>query len=774
MIGIILKRSRKRFSVIHHFPGAIILLFGMLALHSSVALIDTRQKLRSSYDIFNTSVSELHDDFHDLEETSNQYLNEGKKDFARIQEVLKNVNDRFLEMHGILYKNLEWMGKGYNDRYEHLVYEISQHLAKISKQINEMDSRQSALDKKDIFDLYTDLQTAEQAIDSLQQLIQTHFLEDALFGKIEGLESLLYWSVIAMGFAGFVLAVLNSDKLRQLRKLNVSRRENLEAIQKHISALDMAHDGILIIDQFDCLSYLNKSFCRLYELDPRQRDTYIGKKWLSLFRKEDAQNIRDRITPDLLLEGRSEEQMVLTNATSEEIYVEMIFKSLPSGGAIGTIRDISESKKSEREKALLEEQFFQAQKMEAVGRLAGGIAHDFNNILAAMNGNAEFLIEDLDKDSPQNKFAQNILSAGQQARNLVDQLLAFSRKGTNLKEEINLVGVGHEVGSMLKATLPKAISFSERFHVDEAFVSGNSNQILQLLLNLCVNAQDAIDDEHGEIILEIAKQDMNKIMVANFVKPKLPDSKKAPAVSIRNKGLDKCQLVMNHLAKGREYFRITVKDTGTGMDRNVLEHIFEPFFTTKDVNKGTGLGMATVMGVIVSHEGALLIDTKVGEGTVFDIYLPLPLPLYDAEHFEEEEKLEKASMIKDLSKRRHVLLVDDQDDVRIMMEENLKRFDYDVTSVNSALEALDLIREDPEMFDLVITDHNMPDMTGIEMVQEISPDLPDLPFVIISGYSEESLQEKMKDYSSVKRFLKKPISKDVLQKNIQDVLMNVS
>ncbi len=202
------------------------------------------------------------------------------------------------------------------------------------------------------------------------------------------------------------------------------------------------------------------------------------------------------------------------------------------------------------------------------------------------------------------------------------------------------------------------------------------------------------------------------------------------------------------------------------MSRVIMEHIFEPFFTTKPVDKGTGLGLATVHGVIVSHKGAMVIESKLGSGTCFDLYFPLSEDVAIIGVKPNENDFKQGEM----PERKNILLVEDQENVRDMVITMLERMGYDVSFAVSGLDGLDIVREAPDKFDLVITDHNMPKMTGLEMVQQIHIDLPELPFILLSGYSEDKLQDIINDHPAIKMVVRKPVSGDILGKKIQAVI----
>ncbi len=600
----------------------------------------------------------------------------------------------------------------------------------------------------------------------LLEFIPDIFNSEKLSEMLNKQSSWLYWSVMAVGFSGFILVVLNSSKLTQLKSLNEEKNHIVETLEMRLSALEVAQEGIFIVDNKGFISYMNKSLYLINGLDLDERNKYIGKEWLSIFSDDDRLSIEKNILSEFSVKGVWVGDFSMFKPDGSIIYVDLSLTILPDGGLIGTIEDITEKHKAESEKKAFEEQFYQAQKMEAIGRLAGGIAHDFNNILAAMNGYAEFLKDDLPDDSDQYKFADNILQAGAQARDLVDQMLAFSRTSESESKALDLIVPVSEAITMIQATMSKSVGINQDFSIPYAPILGNSTQISQLIMNLCVNAMDAMEDDGGALNIDITKIDINDLEYNNFIRDDLPNPKDSPIFRIEDISPSHTRLFLGHLAKNQDYVMLRVSDSGMGMSRIIMEHIFEPFFTTKPVDKGTGLGLSTVHGIIVSHKGFMVINSTLGKGTSFDIYFPLSEEIRDVKNIVNEELLEKHT----ISSKKHILLVEDQENVRSMIILLLERLGYEVSHAVNGLDALDMVRENPEQFDLIITDYNMPEMTGLEMAQQVHLDLPDIPFIMLSGYSQDSVREIIDGHAAIKTVIRKPVSRDILSTKIQAVL----
>ncbi len=418
------------------------------------------------------------------------------------------------------------------------------------------------------------------------------------------------------------------------------------------------------------------------------------------------------------------------------------------------------------QKQLLKQQFFQAQKMEALGRLAGGVAHDFNNILASMMGYTEFLLDDLEKGTEQYGFARQIERGGQQARALVDQILAFARQRDRVKGPVDMVEVVRETHSMLRSTLPATISTKVDIPVSEAFIHANPSQIGQVLMNVCVNAADAMGDEHGRLSISLAVREAGDFPYDLMLSDSLSREKSFLSTVIQSREDGGHLLLMGNIVRGQRYVQIEIADTGCGLSQLIMEHMFDPFYTMNKGGKGTGLGLSSVHGIIATHQGALTVSSKEGEGAVFDLYFPLMEGMGSVEFQPDQEE---PVSVTDVA-AYFILVVEDNDDVRDMLIRMIARCGYQVEGCSSACDAIDHLRENPERYHLVITDYIMPDMTGAELVEEIGHDFPELPLLLITGYSRKELEELRKSNPSVRMLLRKPIEGSVLQRALADIL----
>ncbi|MBX2835076.1 MAG: response regulator [Micavibrio sp.] len=595
---------------------------------------------------------------------------------------------------------------------------------------------------------------------------------EARANYVESSAVFAYWCVTFLGLCGFLMLLLTANKLADLEVANKKRASRLEDYDTRFAAMEAILEGVALIKDSNRIYYLNNAILNLFGIREFERDDYIGEEWIKLL----PENLQVEAEEEAFLaleQGRQWSMEVSVRRYEEgkdlnqtaRLLVSLI--KAESGEKIFTAQDITQRLEADTQRKEIQSQLHQAQKMEAIGRLAGGIAHDFNNILAAMNGYAEFLIEDLDKKSPQYTFAENIMKAGQQARSLVDQMLTFSRYRSSEIDVIDVMNPVNECLSMLRASLPKTVEMVTDLDLPVPKIEGNETQISQVLMNLCVNAKDAMADERGYLKVDVKKYSFDDAIACvgygdEGVLDKLPDAQEAPLARIRDKDAITSELLLGSFAKGHNYVRIGVEDSGSGISRSIMEYIFEPFFTTKPVNKGTGLGLSTAHGVIAAHRGVLYLTSTIGKGTRFEIYFPVTEKAMGANILNAEGGGELIPA--------KILLVEDQPEVMDITCKMLERLQCEVFTAENGIQAMAVLREHDADFDLVVTDQNMPKMTGLEMIYQANLEYPELPFVLLSGYSEQKLQDIMQEHPAIKAIIRKPIRKAVLGEKIAYVL----
>jgi signal transduction histidine kinase len=351
-----------------------------------------------------------------------------------------------------------------------------------------------------------------------------------------------------------------------------------------------------------------------------------------------------------------------------------------------------------------EAQLRHAQKMESIGTLAGGIAHDFNNILGGILGNTALALEALGEAHPASTHLHEVHKASVRARTLVRQILTFSRREPQELIAQSLRPVVEETRRLLRATLPAGVELDVTLGDEAPHVHADATQIQQVLMNLCTNAWHALKDGVGRVAIGLDAVTLDA------------------AAGQRLGGLP-----------SGPYAHLWVSDTGTGMDAATRERIFEPFFTTKPVGQGTGLGLSVAHGIVVAHRGAIAVDSVPGKGSTLHLYLPA------VESVAAAASAQDAAQLDTLGHGERVLYVDDDEIMVLMVERLLQRSGYRVSTFQSANAALAAVRDDPDTFDFVVTDFNMPECSGLDLAHELARIRPELPVVISSGYITDDL-----------------------------------
>ena len=409
------------------------------------------------------------------------------------------------------------------------------------------------------------------------------------------------------------------------------------------------------------------------------------------------------------------------------VYRLMFARAVPSRDSkgvvqswIGTCLDITEQRESEKRQTRLEEQLRQSQKMEAIGTMAGGIAHDFNNILMAIISYGELAEFEAESHPAQLENIRHILDAADRARELVKQILAFSRQTRQETRPVRLNLVAQEARKLLKAALSSQIEIKLDCEEGLPAILADPTQMQQVVLNLCTNSAQALCKEGGQIDLYLAGRD--------FTQPSLAEK---------------------HQLNPGSYVLLRVSDNGVGMDEETTKRIFEPFFTTKAPGEGTGLGLSVVHGIVKAHQGVIEVRSKEGEGTTFELYFPA---VFGAEELAAamESKIPRG-------KGQKILIVDDEIKICLSLSRILDRLGYWTESLIRPVQAWDMIEKDPKNWDLVITDLTMPGLTGIQLAEKIHQIRPDLPVLLVTGYSGSWTQEQLSE-KGIKEMMTKPIS----------------
>ncbi len=511
-----------------------------------------------------------------------------------------------------------------------------------------------------------------------------------------------------------------------------------ESHERHRAITDTAHDAIIMVDHHDHITFWNPAAEKLFHY---KSEEFPGRKLHDLivperYRQKTLTGFKNFVTTGQgSIIGKTVEMTGLKK-DGKEFPVELSVSPLRQGknwAAISILRDITERKNAETEKRKMEQQLRQAQKMEAIGTLASGIAHDFNNILSSILGYADLLKEELPPSCHDNLADLNlIIQAGNRAKELVKQILTFSRQSD---EEIHPIQVGlvvKEALKLLRASFPSNIEIQKMISAGSATVMSDPIQIHQIIMNLCTNSYQAMRDRGGVLMvrLEAYAPDMD------FLK--------------------------NHpeLLADR-YLRLLVSDSGHGIAPGILPRIFDPYFSTNKKEDGTGLGLSVVHGIVKKMGGAIEVSSRPDAGATFEVFMPI-----------FEGSLEQTPPLPEtatLTGTESILLVDDEQPILQLVERMLGALGYHTTCRTSSVEALELFRNKPDTFDLVVTDHSMPNMTGIKLAESMLAIRPDIPIILCTGYFELDISKKTGD-KFVRQIIMKPTNKQTLAAAIRQEL----
>jgi PAS domain S-box-containing protein len=533
---------------------------------------------------------------------------------------------------------------------------------------------------------------------------ETFFADETFFSVMDGQE--------VQGVAGIVRDV--SEHLRLEAMLR-------ESEQRYRALIDSISDLIMVVDAASTIKFVNSMAMSM--LGYPQAD-FQGKRALDWVHPEDRAAAEAELAR--ILEGKNEpipKEMRIRHRNGNWIWVDIVGANHLSNpwlqGILLHVRNLTHHKAAEEQNALLEGQLRQAQKLEAIGTLAGGIAHDFNNILAAIISSAEMARGADLSEAELREYLDGILTASSRAKELIRQILAFSRQSKAEKQPIHLETVILESLKLLRSTLPTTLEMLTNVPDRLPPMQGNATQMQQILINLCTNAAHAMAGQSGRLEIQLDWQDLDE----EFVKAK-PE-----------------------LRPGR-HLRLSVSDTGRGIDAVTLKRVFEPFFTTKQPGEGTGLGLSVVHGIVKDHQGAVSVYSQPGRGTTFRLY-------FRALDTEAAASERPPASLASPGHGERILVVEDEVLVASLMERMLKRLNYVPTVMNSPVLALATFRQSPERFDAVITDMTMPKLTGVQLAVGVRELRPGIPIVLCSGFTGDFSRETLRA-AGIVEILSKP------------------
>lgn len=534
------------------------------------------------------------------------------------------------------------------------------------------------------------------------------------------------------------------ERTRELSNTNIdlmneiiAHRESLKELEAEKSYLnnlfDNAPQAIAMSDVDHRIRRINKEFTRLFgftqeEVAGQLIDSLIvPEEYL-----EEAQDYSRNVNEGKILNFENIRKRKDNTLLNVSVLVSPITIGNRIVGHYGIYQDITERKDAEAEKRDLKEQLHHSQKMEALGLLAGGVAHDFNNMLTVVSGFTEIIRKKITaEDQGLNTYCQKISEASKRASDLTAKLLAFARKGEFKIVAVDIHTIVKNVISLFEHTVDKRIVITERFHAEQAVVMGDGSQLENAVLNLAVNAQDAMPDG-GKLTFTTDNVDVGK------------NTLRHRSVGL-NPGL---------------YLKLTIEDTGVGMDKKTVSRIFEPFFTTKEEGKGTGLGLSSVFGTIETHDGVIDVSSRMGKGTTFTIYLPLA-----KSSLEDPEGTSGFY----LEGRGKILVVDDEELVRDIFRDMLEELGYSIETCTNGKEAVEFYKKNYFDIDLVIIDLMMPKMDGHDCLKALKEINPDIRVIVSSGYSTNSEISNIIDEGAL-GFIKKPFSAKELSTVIFDII----
>ncbi|MEO7104952.1 MAG: ATP-binding protein [Rhodoferax sp.] len=551
---------------------------------------------------------------------------------------------------------------------------------------------------------------------------QGKFTGDLHIARIENPQGDLAHFICAIIDQGPLLAQRHA--LQKSAAVLQQRNEDLLLSENRMAAIiNSSLDAILCIDEERCITVFNPAATALFQCPA---DQALGRKLGRFLPQVEATLAAGAVSTQATLG-----EFAATTLLGGEIFVEIsvslerrltprLISKIPASeliarrgmqgthGEVTTIfaRDLTASKVAEARRVALETQLRESQKMQAMGTMAGGIAHDFNNILSAILGNVDLAKQDTAINSPALTSLQEIEKAGRRARDLVRQILTFSRNEVPKRLPIAMDDVVREAARLVRVALPPLVNLQVHITPQTTAVLADTTQVEQALLNLCTNALLAIGSKKGSLFIELGNADLIQ-----------PHSGRLG------------------LANGN-YVSVTVRDTGNGMTPQTVARIFEPFFTTREVGQGTGLGLSVVHGIMQAHQGAIDVQSVPGEGSVFTLYFP---PTQEVAVTPAADEIATPEPI--VGKGRHVMYVDDDQALVFLIARVLKRKGFTVTTFTDPHEAQVALQADAHAFDILVTDYNMPGYSGLDLLRWAKLIRPDLPVALASGYVTPELEQ---------------------------------
>ena len=522
------------------------------------------------------------------------------------------------------------------------------------------------------------------------------------------------------------------DIITQRKQIEQSLRESE---QKYRTITEQISEIVFVADMTGTVIYISPSIEKTGGYKPEE---IIGQIFFQFLAEDEVERSKQQIVNALTkgvesevfeMKYRKKDGSILHGEVSIRYFLPESGKSF--SGMIGVIRDITRRKQAEEEKKILELQLQKAERLETIGRLAGGIAHDFNNLLSPILGYAELGMLNAAEEGYNPEYYTAIVQASERAKELISQILTFSKTNESKPAPVKVQSIIEEVVQLLCPSIPANIRIEKK--IDQACrnILIDPSKLHQMLVNLCTNAWQAIDKNNGVITIEL-----REVMPGKALLNKLTGLMAQP------------------------YAELSISDNGTGMDNATMAHIFEPFFTTKAPDKGSGLGLSVVHGIVSSYKGQILVESEPGESTTFRIYLPV---------IEATSEQNCSRPLPQQGKGR-ILFVDDEQVILNMVSKMLTKQGFEVCAMKNPREAIELFRHDPERFDLVITDLTMPELSGLKLSTELKNLCPRIPIIMMTGFGKDIENEQTLNRHGICKILKKPVRLAELVAAINDAI----
>ncbi len=540
-------------------------------------------------------------------------------------------------------------------------------------------------------------------------------------------------------FVGLFFLIIIRQRHKNSQKILKSANELLNENKKSLQhAQSIAHIGSWEWNLTDGDFFLSDEMCRIYGIDSTERFSGIHDLIEQTIHPDDKEHVLAHVE-ETSRTGKGEKLTYrIVHRDGEIHWIDAMApesKETSNDGTplsmIGTVQDITERKQAEEKRSQLEEQLRQAQKMESIGTLAGGIAHDFNNILGIIVGNTELAMVDVPEGNPVRYNLEEVHKASLRARDMVKQILRFSRQTEQEAKPIRISPIIEESLNLLRSSIPTTIEIRKNISPHADTILGDPTQINQILMNLCTNAVHAMRENDG--LLEVC---------------------------LKNMTICEKDIIRYHDLSPGKYVVLTVSDTGQGLEPELIDRIFDPYFTTKEVGEGTGMGLAVVHGIVNNHNGTIYVYSEPGKGTTFNVYFPL---------IERQTECESTSLGPLRTGTERILFVDDEESLADLGKRSLQHLGYEVTVRTNSIKALEAFKAQPDNYDLLLTDMTMPSMTGKDLAQKVLRIRPGFPIILCTGFSETITKEKAEQIG-IKTLVMKPLVMRDLAETIRQVL----